>query len=661
MFVDIDSLPKSLSDGPQSWGEAWSTLGGATDTTQALIENTTADAAALDAAYERRIRSIEQLTGQSLANPLRVASGRDRELIGLQSGMGGIGGAVMGDLLPGYREEQEAAFETKARALAERYPQVNTVISTSMEEEKHRLMREAEDLLSRAAASPELGMLGRFSAQLVGGLRGAARDPAQWGMAIFGAGPAAGKTVAGRIGKTMFQEFLLNGGQEAFLQAASQERKRAAGVEHGMANALANVGLAGTFGSLFGGTVQAGAEIARVLKLGEGGAERATRVLEGRPEPGDVEAIAAATGKPLSDDVLSDLGRSFEDRVLDDMMIPENATPDDATLMAAAVRHAEDPDNFPTPEIVERALADSADGPTRTLSADDYQRIYDGDEVAVDAYRDQVASHEAVDIGDTLGLDPGADTRLRPDIVHEPLDDAAVLHAEQLAGEIAEPRKVGQFGPIYRPDEFGGDWQAAVRTLRDNDGGEISGMLSHPEVGPIDIVWGRYDATNPKRSAGLAKIVGKHPEVVEQLPSLLQEMSVFERSENRIRLRSKTHRAVVRLDYDGESKTWLMTAFEDGGRRAGKMTDRPGNRQGDGHSSSPSSAGDSIAPIDDAGNLADIKSDPDRPRGGEPERVADAIPVEDGDGNVRMMSVSEALAIADEPAFHADLLEACKL
>jgi hypothetical protein len=96
-------------------------------------------------------------------------------------------------------------------------------------------------------------------------------------------------------------------------------------------------------------------------------------------------------------------------------------------------------------------------------------------------------------------------------------------------------------------------------------------------------------------------------------------------------------------------------------RRAGKWTDRPGGLQEGGHGSSPSSAAESIASAGEPGTLADPKGAPERPRGGEPERVVDAIPVEDGDGHARMTSVSEALAIADEPALHADPPEACKL
>lgn len=483
MFIDVSKLPQNNAEGPQDWGDAWSRLAGASDDTQKIIENFNAGTDALEEAYDRRIRSIEQITGTSLPNPLRTASEREKGLAHLQTGM-----IPIGELMPDLRQEEEAEFDRKARALAERYPQVNAVLATGIEEQRNQVMRDTQAEASKAAQSYALGPVGRFTAQLVGGLKGSARDPYQWGVATFGAGPSAAKSVAGRIGQTMATEFLVNGGSELVLQVASQERKREAGLEHGVNDVLANVGIAGVFGSLFGGTVQGGAELARILRLGEGGAEQAARIIEGRPEPGDVEAFAAAAGIEIGDDTRAQLARSFEERVLDDVMVPENATPDDITLMRAALRHAEDPDNFPEPELIERALADSSEAGGRTLSADDYERIYGGETDAVDAYRDRIAASSAiraeqpgvgapgrtmdetggvsseptksaagggdvvgdavkaagrnsagVDIADTFDADPVRGQTIRPQDAVEPLDDAAMVKAEALAGEILDP------------------------------------------------------------------------------------------------------------------------------------------------------------------------------------------------------------------------------
>ena len=176
---------------------------------------------------------------------------------------------------------------------------------------------------------------------------------------------------------------------------------------------------------------------------------------------------------------------------------------------------------------------------------------------------------------------------------------------EGLSSAASSARGVGPFGPVSTPEEVG-DWTAAVRLLSEQKTGEIPGMLDHPELGPIDVVWGSYDPQK-ETGAGLAKIMGKHPEVIDSLPEIVRDMHIVKRTENRATLESADHKAVVRLDYDGESKTWLMTAFEKGRRRPPETTNRL-EAEGDGPSSSPAPARENISESGDGGNIAEIDS-----------------------------------------------------
>ncbi len=99
-----------------------------------------------------------------------------------------------------------------------------------------------------------------------------------------------------------------------------------------------------------------------------------------------------------------------------------------------------------------------------------------------------------------------------------------------------EPRKTGQFGPIYKPEEFSGDWNSAVQTLSERQGGEIPGLRPHPEIGPIDVVGGNLIHQRQTKAVDCPKIAGKHPEVLARIPELLPKMKITQRSENRIRL-----------------------------------------------------------------------------------------------------------------------------
>lgn len=665
ILPDIESLPKSTSGGPETWGEAFGKVVATSDQMMVAVENITASQENFRAAYQSYIDEVEQATGEKLENPMNVSMQRGtfEERPNPQYSM-----ATGAEWIEERGRVAMERFDAQRQALAAKYPAQARLIQLDIDGRARRRMQEAERQSLEALQSPELGPVGRFAGQLIGGLTGSAKDPYQWSMAVIGGGANQARTVAGRIGHVIVTEALINGGQEAVLQAASQERKRQAGLDHGLDDALKNVGIAATFGSLFGSTLQAGAELARIYRLGEGGEAVAARVLDGRPEPGDVETLARAMKIELSPERLDLINRSFEERVLDEVTVPQDGNAAQMRVYEAALRHAEDPDNFPAPDLVERMIAEEEAGRLLTLTPEQYERAYGGDPNAIDDIADTFFADDMSRAAGKIdaavarvddGLTALETQRIRPERGAEPLDDLAQTIAEEQAGELATPRRVGPYGPIFQADEFS-DWGTSVRELQARQSGEIPGGLSHPDVGPIDVVWGRYDRARPNKGGGLSKIIDKHPEVIERLPEILAGMEVTQRSENRIRLASADHRAVVRLDYDGEAKTWLMTAFEYD-RRAGKTTDRPGSHQADGHSSSASSAPENIAVDDGEINLSEVMSEPARDRNGNPENMLDFIGVEDGDGNVRIVSAREALAMADEDNLLADLMEACKL
>lgn len=112
----------------------------------------------------------------------------------------------------------------------------------------------------------------------------------------------------------------------------------------------------------------------------------------------------------------------------------------------------------------------------------------------------------------------------------------------------------GAFGDIY--DQFKGKPQEAIEFLSEKQGGEAIGALHHKDVGDISLVWG-----NDK--AGLKKILAKHPEVTNDIQGILEDMRVIEESDNRIKLDSPTHFAVVSKEIFGTPRDkWLLTAYE---------------------------------------------------------------------------------------------------
>lgn len=160
----------------------------------------------------------------------------------------------------------------------------------------------------------------------------------------------------------------------------------------------------------------------------------------------------------------------------------------------------------------------------------------------------------------------------------KPFADYAKVKFSQ-AQSVSEPRYslkdikpigVGAFGNIY--NQFRGNAKAAIEFLKKVRGGEAVGALHHKDIGDIDLVWGK-EGTGHSDGYGLSKLVKYHPEVLDNLQEILNDMRVVSSSKNRVNLESETHKAGVRLTWDGERKSWLLTAFKKETSASDKRTD----------------------------------------------------------------------------------------
>lgn len=138
-------------------------------------------------------------------------------------------------------------------------------------------------------------------------------------------------------------------------------------------------------------------------------------------------------------------------------------------------------------------------------------------------------------------------------------EEKAKLDAEPELTEQEQTVENGPFGPIFR--QFVGKAKEAIEYLRTVKTGEAVGALSHPSVGNIDLVWGE-EGSGRSDGYGLSKLLKYHPEVVDNLQGILDDMSEVSRSANRVNLESDKYKAAVRLTWDEQRKTWLLTAFE---------------------------------------------------------------------------------------------------
>lgn len=207
-----------------------------------------------------------------------------------------------------------------------------------------------------------------------------------------------------------------------------------------------------------------------------------------------------------------------------------------------------------------RGMAALGRGEEMAARAEGLGDMADADAAMADA-RMMAAEANAMDMAGMAARDSGAAETV-PGLEPHPSETMPRLQLDLFADETtarvaqaqADADALGMETPVYTRQQA---WAEARDQLMQAQAGEAPGALFHPEVGPIDVVWGN-------EKGGLAHIAQKHPEVLQDLPQILEGMDIVpERtSSNRIHLESPDHIAKVRLDYDGQAKRWLLTAYK---------------------------------------------------------------------------------------------------
>jgi hypothetical protein len=127
-------------------------------------------------------------------------------------------------------------------------------------------------------------------------------------------------------------------------------------------------------------------------------------------------------------------------------------------------------------------------------------------------------------------------------------------------GQSAQGFTQQSFGPVF--DGYTNNPQGAIERLMAEKHGEVSDAFMHPELGPIAFVYGN-------EHFGLRHIAERRgTEFIQHIPDILAAGRVVRDKGGLPRAyvvdsHDPAHVAVVRLDWDGHQKTWLVTAFPD--------------------------------------------------------------------------------------------------
>lgn len=131
-------------------------------------------------------------------------------------------------------------------------------------------------------------------------------------------------------------------------------------------------------------------------------------------------------------------------------------------------------------------------------------------------------------------------------------DEAAAEEPRYSVGD--DGKTVAEFGPVteaYRDDPAG-----AIQYLEQQKTGEA--IINHPLLGEISLVYG-------DQTKGLAHIVGRRGDAFNaKLADLLENGTLYSKpgQAGRVFLGTDANEAAIRLDWNGEAKTWLVSAYE---------------------------------------------------------------------------------------------------
>jgi len=111
--------------------------------------------------------------------------------------------------------------------------------------------------------------------------------------------------------------------------------------------------------------------------------------------------------------------------------------------------------------------------------------------------------------------------------------------------------------------EFSGKPQEAIDHLLDVKAGHVPSVWTREDIGPIDLIWGKT-TDNKNKDYGLSKIEKYHPEMLPKLSSFIAEAPIVRQTENSIFLERGKEKAIIKRNFSGLEKQWVLTAYEEG-------------------------------------------------------------------------------------------------
>lgn len=116
--------------------------------------------------------------------------------------------------------------------------------------------------------------------------------------------------------------------------------------------------------------------------------------------------------------------------------------------------------------------------------------------------------------------------------------------------------------------EYKGKGQKAVDFIVNQKGGQVRGAFNRPEIGDIDIVWGKITNAEKHEGYGLAHIIDKHGmDAAKKIGEVINTGDIVRPDNNpdRIAIENNNFHVGLRQQWNGKKKLWIITGFEKAG------------------------------------------------------------------------------------------------
>ncbi|MGI5085846.1 LPD1 domain-containing protein [Treponema putidum] len=115
--------------------------------------------------------------------------------------------------------------------------------------------------------------------------------------------------------------------------------------------------------------------------------------------------------------------------------------------------------------------------------------------------------------------------------------------------------------------EYKGKGQEAVDFIVKQKGGQVRGAFNRPDIGDIDVVWGKITDKEKHTGYGLSHIIDKHGiEATKKIGEVVKDgQFLIDESNNRIFIENNGYHLGLRQQWDGKKKIWIVTNFRKGG------------------------------------------------------------------------------------------------